>query len=28
VDGWAKLLSRFGTKKFPEVLAPANFYAS
>jgi gamma-glutamyltranspeptidase/glutathione hydrolase len=23
VDGWAKLLERFGTKKFPEVLAPA-----
>ncbi len=23
VDGWAQLLSRFGTKKFPEVLAPA-----
>jgi gamma-glutamyltranspeptidase / glutathione hydrolase len=23
VDGWDKLLSRFGTKKFPEVLAPA-----
>jgi gamma-glutamyltranspeptidase / glutathione hydrolase len=23
VDGWSKLLSRFGTKKFPEVLAPA-----
>ena len=27
VDGWAKLLSRFGTKKFPEVLAPAIYYA-
>jgi gamma-glutamyltranspeptidase/glutathione hydrolase len=23
VDGWAKLLDKFGTKKFPEVLAPA-----
>jgi gamma-glutamyltranspeptidase/glutathione hydrolase len=23
VDGWAKLLDRFGTKKFPEILAPA-----
>jgi gamma-glutamyltranspeptidase/glutathione hydrolase len=23
VDGWQKLLDRFGTKKFPEVLAPA-----
>ena len=23
VDGWAKLLERFGTKKFPEILAPA-----
>ncbi len=23
VDGWARLLDRFGTKKFPEVLAPA-----
>ena len=23
VDGWSKLLERFGTKKFPEVLAPA-----
>lgn len=23
VDGWDKLLNRFGTKKFPEVLAPA-----
>jgi gamma-glutamyltranspeptidase / glutathione hydrolase len=23
VDGWQKLLERFGTKKFPEVLAPA-----
>jgi gamma-glutamyltranspeptidase / glutathione hydrolase len=23
VDGWAKLLERFGTKKFPELLAPA-----
>jgi gamma-glutamyltranspeptidase / glutathione hydrolase len=27
VDGWAKLLSRFGTKRFPEVLAPAIHYA-
>ncbi|MGB8525148.1 MAG: gamma-glutamyltransferase [Candidatus Acidiferrales bacterium] len=27
VDGWSKLLSRFGTKKFPEVLAPAIHYA-
>jgi gamma-glutamyltranspeptidase/glutathione hydrolase len=27
VDGWAKLLSRLGTKKFPEVLAPAIHYA-
>ena len=23
VDGWQKLLDRFGTKKFPEILAPA-----
>ena len=23
VDGWQKLLDRFGKKKFPEVLAPA-----
>jgi gamma-glutamyltranspeptidase/glutathione hydrolase len=23
VDGWSKLLDRFGTKKFPELLAPA-----
>jgi gamma-glutamyltranspeptidase/glutathione hydrolase len=27
VDGWSKLLSRFGTKKFAEVLAPAIHYA-
>lgn len=27
VDGWSKLLSRFGTKKFSEVLAPALHYA-
>ena len=27
VDGWAKLLSRFGTKKFPELLEPAIHYA-
>jgi gamma-glutamyltranspeptidase / glutathione hydrolase len=27
VDGWSKLLSRFGTKRFPEVLAPAIHYA-
>jgi gamma-glutamyltranspeptidase/glutathione hydrolase len=27
VDGWSKLLSRFGNKKFPEVLAPAIHYA-
>jgi len=27
VDGWSKLLERFGTKKFPEVLAPAIHYA-
>ncbi|MGH9736027.1 MAG: gamma-glutamyltransferase, partial [Candidatus Acidiferrales bacterium] len=27
VDGWSKLLSRFGTKKFSEVLAPAIYYA-
>jgi len=27
VDGWSQLLSRFGTKKFPEVLAPAIHYA-
>jgi gamma-glutamyltranspeptidase / glutathione hydrolase len=27
VDGWSKLLARFGTKKFSEVLAPATHYA-
>jgi gamma-glutamyltranspeptidase/glutathione hydrolase len=27
VDGWSQLLSRFGTKKFSEVLAPAIHYA-
>ena len=27
VDGWSQLLSRFGTKKFPEVLEPAIHYA-
>src|SRR6202041_1599384 len=27
VDGWSKLLSRLGTKKFPEVLAPAIHFA-
>ena len=27
VDGWSKLLSRFGTKKFAELLAPAIHYA-
>jgi gamma-glutamyltranspeptidase / glutathione hydrolase len=27
VDGWSKLLARFGTKKFSEVLAPAISYA-
>jgi gamma-glutamyltranspeptidase/glutathione hydrolase len=27
VDGWSKLLARFGTKKFSEVLAPAIHYA-
>jgi len=27
VEGWAKLLERFGRKKFPEVLAPAIRYA-
>jgi len=27
VDGWSKLLSRFGNKKFPEVLAPAIHFA-
>jgi gamma-glutamyltranspeptidase/glutathione hydrolase len=27
VDGWSKLLSRFGKKNFPEVLAPAIYYA-
>jgi gamma-glutamyltranspeptidase / glutathione hydrolase len=27
VDGWTKLLSRFGTMKFPQVLAPAIRYA-
>jgi gamma-glutamyltranspeptidase / glutathione hydrolase len=27
VDGWSKLLSRFGTKKFPEVLSAAIHYA-
>ena len=27
VDGWSKLLSRFGNKKFPDVLAPAIHFA-
>jgi len=27
VDGWSKLLARFGTKNFSEVLAPAIYYA-
>jgi gamma-glutamyltranspeptidase/glutathione hydrolase len=27
VDGWSKLLGRFGTKKFSDVLAPAIYYA-
>jgi len=27
VDGWSKLLSRFGSKKFSDVLAPAIHYA-
>ena len=27
VDGWSKLLARFGTKKFSEVLSPAIYYA-
>jgi gamma-glutamyltranspeptidase/glutathione hydrolase len=27
VDGWSKLLSRFGTKTFSDVLAPAIYYA-
>jgi gamma-glutamyltranspeptidase/glutathione hydrolase len=27
VDGWSKLLSRFGTKNFREVLVPAIYYA-
>jgi gamma-glutamyltranspeptidase/glutathione hydrolase len=27
VDGWSKLLARFGTKTFPELLAPAIQYA-
>jgi gamma-glutamyltranspeptidase / glutathione hydrolase len=27
VDGWSKLLARFGTKGFPELLAPAIHYA-
>ena len=27
VDGWSKLLTRFGNKKFPEVLAPAIHFA-
>ncbi|HXW56273.1 MAG TPA: gamma-glutamyltransferase [Candidatus Cybelea sp.] len=27
VDGWSKLLSRFGTKKLPELLGPAIHYA-
>jgi gamma-glutamyltranspeptidase / glutathione hydrolase len=27
VDGWSKLLERFGTKKFSAVLAPAIYYA-
>src|SRR5580658_9003651 len=28
VDGWSQLLSRLGTKKFPEVLEPAIRYAN
>jgi len=28
VDGWSKLLDRFGRKKFPDVLAPAIHYAA
>src|SRR6202041_840 len=27
VDGWSKLLARFGTRKFSELLAPAIYYA-
>ena len=27
VDGWSKLLSRFGTRKLADVLAPAIAYA-
>jgi gamma-glutamyltranspeptidase/glutathione hydrolase len=27
VDGWAKLIARFGTKKFAELLAPAIYYS-
>jgi gamma-glutamyltranspeptidase / glutathione hydrolase len=27
VDGWSKLVARFGTKKLPELLAPAIHYA-
>jgi len=27
VDGWSKLLTRFGTKRFPELLSPAIYYA-
>jgi gamma-glutamyltranspeptidase / glutathione hydrolase len=27
VDGWSKLIARFGTKNFSEVLAPAIYYA-
>jgi gamma-glutamyltranspeptidase/glutathione hydrolase len=27
VDGWSKLMARFGTKKFSELLAPAIYYA-
>jgi gamma-glutamyltranspeptidase/glutathione hydrolase len=27
VDGWSKLLDRFGSKKFADVLAPAIYYA-
>ncbi len=27
VDGWSKLLARFGTRKFSDVLAPAIYYA-
>jgi gamma-glutamyltranspeptidase/glutathione hydrolase len=27
VDGWSKLLDRFGSKKFEDVLAPAIYYA-